>query len=402
MQHSFPYTINVDWLQVFCHDDNDGMLHVLYFNSSSYEFKLLPHSSRHFAEIWEVLTEDGDKYAVIQRKPHSSILSSDAAIVQLCNRELYKTHYALDFRLFLSAHGFRYKSISRLDVCFDSTCLRNGLTHSNLIKGIITGKYLKNNQSRVKWHFDAMATVGRPMECNSCSFGSQSSSVSSKMYNKSLEMRQEKSKPYIIENWEINGIDTSQDVWRIELSIKSDATNTIRTSTGEIYRLHSDSLELQTQVEDIFFSYAEKYFSFKRNDGKKNKTRMPNLDIFPKDRQTTLHPVRITGEKDSGRSDRIFLKRLIGLRKEWAKGDRDLYRSLGVVVNAFTLSRNLATWKAEHLGSIEDPKSWDTAHREALLSEFNLLMQNILTTHPQSVREVHELSTIVFKILTKP
>ena len=184
------------------------MLHALYYEVSVYEFKLLPHGSRHFKEIWEVINSDGDKYAIIQRNPHSSIISSDGAIIQLCNRELYRPHFAADFILFLKSHGFEYKSISRLDVCFDSNTLRNNFRHSNLIKGLMQGTILKNNQSRVQWNFAAMANVGKPMECNSCSFGSKSSAVSTKMYNKTLEMKEQKSKPYIIENWGYNGIDS--------------------------------------------------------------------------------------------------------------------------------------------------------------------------------------------------
>lgn len=401
MCESFPYAINVDWLQVYCHDDNLGFLHEIYYGVSAYEFKLLPHGTRHFKELWEVIDEDGEKYAIIQRVPHSSIISADGAIIQLCNRELYRPYYASNFIVFLSSHHFRYKSISRLDICFDSNYLYKKLKHSKLIKDLMTGVVLKNNQSKVAWNFNAIANVGKPMECNSCSFGSKSSSVSTKMYNKTLEMKEQKQKPYIIESWGYNGLNLDMDVWRIEISIKSDASTTIRTDSGEIFRLDPDSLRMQELTENIFFSYAEKYFSFKRNNGTKNKTRMPDLQIFPKERSITLRPIRITEEKDSGRSDRIFLKKLHSLLNANENMDKQTWDSIIEVSNAFALSRGLAAWRKQKLGEEIYRKGFEDASERAFQESIQSLIQEMLNRHPKAVDSIHDLMTLIFKILNK-
>ena len=401
MCESFPYAINVDWLQVYCHDDNLGFLHDIYYGVSAYEFNLLPHGTRHFKELWEVIDEDGEKYAIIQRVPHSSIISADGAIIQLCNRELYRPYYASNFIVFLSSHHFRYKSISRLDICFDSNYLYKKLKHSKLIKDLMTGVVLKNNQSKVAWNFNAIANVGKPMECNSCSFGSKSSSVSTKMYNKTLEMKEQKQKPYIIESWGYNGLNLDMDVWRIEISIKSDASTTIRTDSGEIFRLDPDSLRMQELTENIFFSYAEKYFSFKRNNGTKNKTRMPDLPIFPKERSITLRPIRITEEKDSGRSDRIFLKKLHSLLNANENMDKQTWESIIEVSNAFALSRGLAAWRKQKLGEEIYRKGFEDASEKAFQESIQTLIQEMLNRHPKAVDSIHDLMTLIFKILNK-
>lgn len=398
---SYPYAINIDWLQLYCHDKNFEPLNVKYNGISSYEFKLLPHGSRHFKEIWEVQDTDGDKYCIIQRVPHSSILSSDASIVQLCNRELYKPCFASEFIIFLKAHKFEYKSISRLDICFDSNHLYNGLKHSAFIKKLMLGTYLKNNQAKVKWHFDSIATVGRPMECNSCSFGSQSSPVSTKMYNKTLEMEQVKKKPYIIESWGYNGIDTSQDVWRIEISIKSDATTTIRTTTGEIFRLMPDSLKLQTMVEDIFFSYAEQYFSFKKNNGTKNKSRMPDLVIFPKNRETTLKPRRITTEVDSTRSDRIFIKKLHSLFTSLPNMDNETWYAIWEVSNAFTLSRSLAEWRKMRVLRSETGEEAERNIQTTYLQRIEALFNDLTEYCPHLTEEIHYYLQNIFSLIER-
>lgn len=397
--NTYPYAVNVDWLQVFCHDDNTDPLNVAYYGKSVYEFQLLEYGSRHFKQIWEVIDQDGDKYAIIQRIPHSSVISPDGAIIQLCNRELYKRNFSSEFIVFLASHKFRYKSISRLDICFDSNVLLRGLKHSKLIKDLMTGVTLKNNQSRVAWNFNAIANVGKPMECNSCSFGSKSSSVSTKMYNKTLEMKEQKNKPYIVESWIYNGLSIEQDVWRIEISIKSDASNTIRTDTGEIFRLSPDSLMMKQMVEDVFFSYAKKYFSFKRNNNTKNKTRMPDLEIFPKERTLTLTPVRITEERDSTRSDRIFLKKLHSLLQGDIEWDETTYNAIIEVSNSFALSRSLSSWRQKKLGEEIYRKGFEMAEDKKFKDDINSFIQNILNHKPKASEHIHELTTIIFKIL---
>lgn len=399
MQKSFPYAINVDWLAVFCHDTNRGLLSVLYNEHSAYEFRLLPHGSRQFKELWHVQTSDGDLYAVIQRVPHSSIISADGAIIQLCNRELYRPHYSSEFTMFLNTHGFKYKSVSRLDVCFDSNYLARKYYHSTLIKQLMQGVVLKNNQTKVQWSFSATGSVAKPMECNSCSFGSKSSSVSTKMYNKTLEMKEVKNKPYIVENWGYNGLDLNRDVWRIEISIKSDASTTVRTSTGEIFRLSVDSLHLQEMVEDIFFSYAQKYFSFKRNNGTKNKTRMPDLEIFPKERSITLHPVRITTEEDSTRGDRIFLKKLHSFLVNEKDMPETTWNAVIEVSNAFSLSRSLSSWRKKKLGEEIYRKGYESAMTKQLHEDVQAMLQRFLEKYPAKAEHIHHLTTLLFMIM---
>lgn len=398
---SYPYAVNVDWLQVYCHDRNSGLLNIIYYEASTFEFVLMPYGSRHFKEIWEVIDQDGEKYAIIQRIPHSSIISKDGCIIQLCNRELYRRNYASEFIIFLASHNFTYKSISRLDICFDSNYLLNKYKHSTLIKDLMTARVLKNNQSKVDWNFQAIANVGKPMECNSCSFGSKSSPVGTKMYNKTLEMKEQKRKPYIIESWVHNGLNIEQDVWRIEISIKSDASHTIRTTTGEIFRLSPDSLKMSQMVEDIFFSYAEKYFAFKKNNNTKNKTRMPDLNIFPKERTLTLTPVRITTEKDSGRADRIFLKKLHNLLNGDMDLDRQVWDALVEVSNAFTLSRGLSAWRKQKLGEEIYRKGWEEADRKIFLQNIQDLIQQMMEKHPRAIESIHQLSTLIYSIITK-
>ena len=212
-------------------------------------------------------------------------------------------------------------------------------------------------------------------------------------------MKEQKNKPYIVESWGYNGLNLEQDVWRIEISIKSDASTTIRTDSGEIFRLTPDALAMQTMVEDVFFSYAEKYFSFKRNNGTKNKTRMPDVEIFPKDRTITLRPVRITNERDSGRSDRIFLKKLHSLLSSSEDMDKQTWDAIIEVSNAFTLSRSLSAWREQKLGEEIYRKGFEDADRNKFLADVETLIQTMLNRHPKATATIHQLATLIYSII---
>ena len=342
----YPHAINIDWLQIYLHDGNqtESNLGMVYNGKSSYEFKKAEYTSRQFSQIYDIYNSDGDHYAVLQRVPFSSIISSDGAILKLANRELYKPTMIDTLMIFLQSHNFTFKSISRLDICFDCNTLKNGLKHSSLIKGLQNGKYLKNNQGQAKQNFEVQSTTNRIMECNSISFGSLSSAVKTKMYNKTKEMKDVKYKPYIVESWRENGIDTEKDVWRIEISIKADMTNIVHLSTGETFRLTTDRLKLASDIQNIFYTYAAKYFSFKINDGKKNKTRMPNLDIFPDRPILTTQPIRITLQNDASRSDKVFLNKLHRIQTELRNVDDETLSSIEDVRRTFCIAKGLSKY----------------------------------------------------------
>ena len=387
----FPYTINVDWLQIFCHDKNFGLLNEIYYEKSAYEFVKMEYSSRHFREIWEVRTIDGEKYATIQRRPFSSVISTDGAIIQLANRELYKPCFVSEFLIFINSHGFKCKSISRLDVCFDSNHLLNNLQYPSFIRKIIEKKYLKNNQSKIAGQFSAEGTLNVNTDWNSLRWGSPRSGVSTKVYNKTLEMKEVKQKPYITECWMYNGIDITQDVWRMEISIKSDASTTIRTETGEIFRLTPDSLGMQSVVEDVFFSYAKKYFAFKRNDGKQNKSRMKDVEIFPRGRKSTLHPVRITEKQDSSRSDRIFIKKLHTLFTSLPNIDTETWSAIWEVSNAFTISRSLCEWRKKNVVFETETDLDLRTYEDNVLFRIRTLFKELSSLYPDEAENIETL-----------
>ena len=128
---------------------------------------------------------------------------------------------------------------------------------------------------------------------------------------------------------------------------------------------------------------------------------MPDLNIFPKERTLTLTPVRITTEKDSGRADRIFLKKLHNLLNGDIELDRQVWDALVEVSNAFTLSRGLSAWRKQKLGEEIYRKGWDEADRKIFLQNIQDLIQQMMEKHPKAIESIHQLSTLIYSIITK-
>ena len=183
-------------------------------------------------------------------------------------------------------------------------------------------------------------------DINYIAFGSRSSSVCSYMYNKTKELREVKEKPYIRQLWKLNGIDDTRDVWRVEISIKSDAKTLLKTDTGEIFTISTDMLKLQADIESLFYIYAAKYFDFRINDLTKNKSRMRSVPIFEHMPTITTRPIRLTLRQDSTKADKIFLRKLVNIECEVPHPTDQFRDALRIVQYEYTFAKNLAAYLA--------------------------------------------------------
>lgn len=334
-------------------------------------------------------------YATILTNPVSNVIDRRGTLVKLSNRELYQPDFSYTFVNFLALYGLKYKSISRLDLCYDCNDFVGKMSPRRLINSFLSGKFLKNGQpsytlqgdtssdkrdqlvdavigaikranpetesdlrqtiqsvinERIKRTDDSRCTVrgsARSVrDVNYIAFGSRSSSVCSYMYNKTKELREVKDKPYIRQLWKLNGIDDSRDVWRVEISIKSDAKTLLHTETGELFTLNTDMLKLQTDIESLFYIYAAKYFDFRVNDLTKNKSRMRSVPIFERMPTVTTRPIRLTLRQDVTKSDKIFLRKLVNIENEIPYPTEAFTDALRIVQYEYTFAKNLAAYLA--------------------------------------------------------
>lgn len=347
------YAISCDWLQVYCENRNEAGLCLNVLSNAAYTFVLQQCSSRQFKSIYKVFDRNDDHYADIQADPFSSIICQNGCIIRLSNRELYKCDFALNFIAFLNTYNFHFKSISRLDVCYDFNVFCQGMKPRRLINSFLNKRVLKNNQG----NYQLMGSTHLINDYDYIRFGTRTSAVCTYMYNKSKELKEVKDKPYIRELWALNDLDLNSEVWRVEISIKADAKYQVCLSTGEVFALSPSSVITARAIEDVFYSYATKYFAFKINDGTKNKTRMKDVPLFSRIDEITRRPVRLTLASDSGRSDKIFVRKLQKIKTELRSVSPELLKSIEEVRRSFCIQKSLSSFYYQKVyDSHDEPK----------------------------------------------
>ena len=294
--------LHCDWLQLNLQAPRD--LEVKY--QGFYTVKLMPYSTRHF-KIVEEIYKDGMRIATVTRVPLSNVLEPDTILIKFDNWLLYSYNIYHYITRFIALNGFKFKSISRLDLCIDFQCLANNMIPSTFIKNYMFEKYLRLGRTTIgNSHFQQ---IGTGLSHNSLKFGSNTSDVSVQLYNKTLEMTKMTWKPWIAESWLKAGFNMDADTWRLEVSIKGSNKIIVNTDSGEIQVLNSLDILNENYMKLSFNVFREKYFSFVIKDSQKKKNRMKLLPIF--NGNYSKYAI-VDGESmiSANRADKIFIKKL--------------------------------------------------------------------------------------------
>lgn len=211
-----------------------------------------------------VYNGDGSKLLTLLCCPHSKIINSRSALVEIANAYLYGSlSWVLD--TLYSMHPFAIQSLSRIDVCCDFPC--NPERYS-LINMLATNRaYIQGKRSGSQFHsYDLSAAMERTPHC--MSWGSKNSNMKWKLYNKSLEIteidkdgRAWCTKPYIRDGWAAAGWDVN-NVWRLEISVSPMAKYTFRGRKVSYEDVIND-----LWLEDFFVSCYHHRFVCRANDG---------------------------------------------------------------------------------------------------------------------------------------
>jgi len=288
--------IQIDWLQVYC----KGIL----IKHDFFQFKLLSINTRIFRTIYEVKKQK-TLIATIAMNPFSGILSADSMIIKIDNKYLYQNNAIELIYEFIGYLNVKIIGITRLDLAIDFNEFDNRLKAQNLIDGFLKDKYLKMGNANYK-------LIGKQTTFHKYSylrFGSNISTVSAYLYDKTKEMNEVKMKQYIFEQWITAGLDVKKPVWRLEFSYKGNQLKILDKDTGEIENISANNLKIPNILNKLFFSTVNKYFNFKINDGNKNKSRMKSVKLFEETLKNNWI-IKQTDLKDSVRSDKIFIKKM--------------------------------------------------------------------------------------------
>lgn len=315
--------VNIDWLQIFCSEPAWQKQDADYFTSLGYEVKQREYGTPQYKEMFTIY-EKGFPFIEVRRDPYSikafgGIFEPNDCHLRLANRACYSQSPINDLRRFMIAHNYHYKSISRIDICLDFNFFDFGDRPDRVLLDYMKGKISKINQSNIAAH-GKDRWDGRLW--NSLSWGSKNSMISTKMYNKSLELREAHPKYYITDQWEAAGLRTDIDVWRVEFSIKSDMKGMYHEDTGEFQSNKLTDYDTRDKCLFRFHSLANKYFHFKyveyTRDGKlQRKDRCKDKILFHLTRDEKAYkPIQLTEQKEPDRTDSILCKRLEKIRDD--------------------------------------------------------------------------------------
>lgn len=291
----------MDWLEVHAREPEGSPRNAEYFRAKGIWVKERAYGTRVYKEMFTIEGSDMMPLLEVRRNPASQglygIHDANECHIRLVNRTCYFDNAAEYLDNFLTQHGYTDVRISRVDICLDFVTFDKGDDPQAFVRRYFRHKYAKINQGRISGHGE---DTWSGQEWNSISWGSKTSPVSTKLYNKTMELYDPKSdsfgKPYIREAWFLCGmIDDMQrvtkdgeqvQVWRVEFSLKSAVKNWVAIdlngndkekqslrNTLEVYYNRANMLVM-------FASLANHYFRFKKYKAGKRKDRCPEKILF--------------------------------------------------------------------------------------------------------------------------
>lgn len=302
--------ISIDWLTLHCSGTLPNSLGSLQDNAlQGLLFELQQYGTRQFAKLYNVyIYEEGKQhlFAQIQSEPQSAIIDAKCILIKLANRYLYHEHGFDMFDTLISLLNLEIVRISRIDICGDFTQLLTGKPE-DFIKDYASGIYRHVGRSVGATHFVQKGI--NAIWYTGLSFGNAESDTRVYMYNKSYELRTVKDKPYIRDKWEAAGIDTTRDVWRLEVSIKGKAFE-YKDKSGGVQHITYKGIRNWGMVKMHYLNFVASLFSFIRyRDGIVNITREPRIELIEEIKSAGRYSIRkdITAGTTG---DKIAIKRM--------------------------------------------------------------------------------------------
>ena len=401
--------INLDWLSVYCLEPKGCVMNAAYYKKLGWSVEEREYGTPQYREKF-TLMNGRHPFLEIERNPYSlkqngGIFEPESCHIRLANRTLYQPNPVQQLTNFIIKYGYEYKGISRVDVCCDLTIFDNGMKPQDLANKYIKDKIWKVHQShiapntddgddtwRIPIHLGAHGKetkTGRTW--NSLKWGSPKSALSTKLYNKTLELETNTGKFYIKDAWVKAGLCDLQkvryeyrnpktkeieirskqisvvpgtainqeipieeakkiDVWRVEFSMNSEGRKWIDLGDNHIVDLSLNAFDNLDSLAATFFTCSEWLFCFiyakwitkGATRWKERTNRCKKLQLFnTKFLHSHYKPQRQTEMEDPSRTEKIMMYRLIQKSKD--KNLSEAYREACHQV-ALNLSKEHGEW----------------------------------------------------------
>ena len=376
--------INLDWLSVYCLEPKGYVMNAAYFKALGWTVEEREYGTPQYREKF-TLMNGRHPFLEIERNPYSlkkngGIFEPESCHIRLANRTLYQPKPVQQLTAFIIKYGYEYKGISRVDVCCDLTIFDNSMKPQDLANKYMKDKIWKVHQSHIDAHSSdgddswriktELGAHGKETKTgrtwNSLKWGSPKSALSTKLYNKTLELETNTSKFYIKDTWVKAGLCDLQkvtyeyrnpktketeirskqvcvvpgtavekeipiegakkiDVWRVEFSMNSEGRKWIDLGDNHVVDLSLNAFDNLDSLAATFFTCSEWLFCFiyakwitKGPTRFKERTnRCKKLQLFnTKFLHSHYKPQRQTETEDPSRTEKIMMHRLIQKSKD--------------------------------------------------------------------------------------
>ena len=322
--------VGIDWLEMFVNESYGIDYSANGFRSRGYFVQERDYGMKTMAEMFTILDQRGYPFVEVRRAPRGldkfakkTVYELGDSYIRLSNMYCYDDDPIGLITEFMRREKYHVKKIYRIDLYTDFEIFDSGDKPAKVMKRIVNHTYAKINQSHRR-----TSGVDTWTECidNWISWGREGSMVSTKMYDKTKELREKgMHKPYIVEKWRKAGyVDDvinmslhglSVQMWRIEFSIKGNAKGWIyvdrnESGDGEKHML-PHSLELYATRQGIVNAIANLvpfYFRFKIYEEGKRKSLCQDKILFIFNDAEYEPGYRLTNVSDAGRVRHVELE----------------------------------------------------------------------------------------------
>lgn len=335
------YVISVDWFQYYCKSGRlFNPIFGTYFtgkqpNAMNYVSQYyVDECPEHHSMFRKSCTIKLHKFPLvhIHYSPKPSTMAANSVAVKVTNRALYSKSWSFYLHDIIAALDLHICGITRVDLCCDLQHFHDGLLPNTFIQ-----RYLNNGTSKKRCQYVRVGgnsfcvhgkkrlryedgvkkenIVGTQNCLDYIRWGSRQSGVCTYLYNKSQELLDKKSKPYIKKMWEDSGIIVNEElpVYRLEFSVSSKAINLrpvhskrkhIGLNPSLMRQLNKDDFATQANIEATFWMYANRYFRFRKVGKQKYRKDMPILQLWDVEVESFLKPSYFNTQCDTGVAER--------------------------------------------------------------------------------------------------
>lgn len=327
------YTLAYDWVSIFAQSTtplND---------QGSFTWEKEVFGTRQFYDLHHVKYM-GKEFCDVQSRPCSSVLPPDAVIFKIHNSWLYDESWFPVMTEFIETYNLYRPRLSRLDIAADFNKFHNGLHPITLIRKIMRDEVRKVGKATGQCFFESVGkwdSLKYNLAYNAIRYGKHGSDCAVYLYCKSLELADEKNKPWIRRFWAKYGLHdvlppvpgaTSEEkntnreeiltngVWRLEVSLKSPALHLQLKGTEEKYDFTYDKMWSAEEAVKLFHMYVYALFRFKvpsKTDS--NASRWESINLF--DQEPFMQRGSVKHVQQTGVGDMRFLRKLYRIQDKY-------------------------------------------------------------------------------------